>query len=128
MADRTASARGFTLIEIMVALAVFSLAALALIRLETSTIRGVSMIDATAAANMVARNVAIDAATAARAPTRGTATGREANGGSVWTWTRTVAPTGNTQVLRIDVAVADRAGRVLARATLIRPPTAGALS
>ncbi|WP_333994239.1 type IV pilus modification PilV family protein [Sphingomonas sp. 22R3R2A-7] len=32
--------RGFTLIEIMVALAVFSLAAMALVRLESATIRG----------------------------------------------------------------------------------------
>ena len=39
--------RGFTLIEIMVALAVFSLAALALVRLESATIRGAAILDET---------------------------------------------------------------------------------
>jgi general secretion pathway protein I len=113
---------GFTLIEIMVALAVFSLAVLALIRLESGTIRGVSIIDATAGANLVARNVAVEAVTDAQPPTLGTASGREANGGRTWAWTRTVTPTGNTQVLRVDVSVADPRGTVLARATLVRPP------
>ena len=66
---------GFTLIEMMVALAVFSLAALALIRLEGATIRGAATLDTTLMAQTVARNVAFDALTDARPPTIGTATG-----------------------------------------------------
>lgn len=115
--------RGFTLIEIMVALAVFGLAAMALIRLEGATIRGASVIDRTLLAQMVARNVAIDAVTAAQPPATGTTRGVEANGGASWTWTRTVAPTGNTRIVRVDVSVADPQGRVLSRLTMIRPPT-----
>ena len=49
---------GFTLIEIMVALAVFSLAVLALLRLETATIRGARVLDDSLVAGIVARNVA----------------------------------------------------------------------
>ena len=45
----------------LVALAVFSLAAMALVRLESTTIRGASILDETLVAQMVARNVAIDA-------------------------------------------------------------------
>ena len=113
--------RGFTLIEILVALAVFSLAALALIRLESASIRGVAMLNRTLVANMVARNVALDALTEARAPTLGPSGGTEANGGQVWRWTRRVTPTGDARIVRIDVAVAAPSGQVVGRATMVRP-------
>ena len=113
--------RGFTLIEIMVALAVFSLAAMALVRLENATIRGASILDETLVAQMVARNVAIDAVTAAQPPTAGRVTGVETNGGQAWTWTRQVSALGGSSVLRIDVAVADRTGTQLGRLTMVRP-------
>ena len=80
-------------------------------------------VDGAMAANLVARGVAEEAVGDVRPPTLGTAAGQQRNGGRVWRWTRTVAPTGNTQVLRVDVAVADTTGVVRARATLIRPPT-----
>ena len=113
--------RGFTLIEILVALAVFSLAALALIRLETASVRGVEVLGRTMLADMVARNVALDAVTDARTPTLGPSGGTEANGGRVWRWTRTVTPTGNPRIVRIDVAVQGTTAQVLGRATMVRP-------
>jgi general secretion pathway protein I len=115
--------RGFTLIEVMVALTVFGLAALALIRLEGATIRGAATLDRTLMAQMVARNVAIEAVTEGQAPAPGQTRGVEVNGGLRWTWTRAVTPTGNAQVVRVDVAVADAQGRVLSRLTMVRPPT-----
>ena len=112
---------GFTLIEILVALAVFSLVALALIRLETASITGAAVLDRTLVANMVARNVALDAVTQAQLPTAGQSAGVEADGGRAWRWTRTVAPTGDARIVRIDVAVAGPNGQVLGRATMVRP-------
>ena len=113
---------GFTLIEIMVALAVFSLAALALLRLESATIRGAAILDSTVAAGMVAQSVAVDAMTSAQPPAAGSQRGSDANGGHRWAWTRNVSAIGDGQVMRIDVAVADpRGGSVLARATMVRP-------
>jgi general secretion pathway protein I len=120
--SRRASA-GFTLIEIMVALAVFSLAALALIRLEGQTIRSTGVVRSTLLAQMVARNVAIDAVTAAQPPVRGTTSGVEQNGGLAWRWTRTVAPIGDGDVQRVDVQVADPSGATLGRMTMVRAPT-----
>ena len=117
---------GFTLIEIMVALAVFSLAAMALVRLESATIRGASILDETLVAQMVARNVAIDAVTAAQPPTAGRVTGVETNGGQAWTWTRQVSALGGSQVFRIDVSVADRSGTQLGRLTMVRPASRSA--
>ncbi|THG37766.1 type II secretion system minor pseudopilin GspI [Sphingomonas olei] len=121
-APRRGGSAGFTLIEVMVALAVFSLAALALIRLEGATIRSTALLGDTVVAQMVARNVAIDAVTSARAPALGRAAGVEQNGGRAWRWVREVRPTGDARILRIDVAVADAQRRPLGRLTMIRPP------
>lgn len=114
---------GFTLIEMMVALVVFSLAAMALIRLEGATIRGAGTLDSTLIAQMVARNVAIEAMTDAQPPAIGSANGVEQNGGRNWSWTRLTQPTGDARILRIDVAVADTAGTVQGRLTVVRPAT-----
>ncbi len=115
---------GFTLIEIMVALAVFSLAAMALVRLESATIRGAAILDETVVAQMVARNVAIAGVTDPQAPALGRTTGAEVNGGRRWKWTRIVSGTGDARVVRIDVAVANAGGRTTGRMTMVRPPTA----
>ena len=117
---------GFTLLEILVALAVFSLAALALIRLESASVRGVVTLDRTLVANMVARNVALDAVTDARLPVRGTSAGVEVNGGRPWRWTRLVVPTGDPRIVRIDVAVQAANGQVVGHAIMVRPPDAEA--
>ena len=121
MTDDAAGEGGFTLIEIMVALAVFSLAVLALLRLETATIRGASTLDDSLVAGLVARNVANDAISEARPPVAGRTAGSEVNGGRSWNWVRNVRPTGNTSIVRIDVAVTNRAGQIVGRTTAIRP-------
>ena len=121
-AKRPLAERGFTLIEIMVALAVFSLAVLALIRLESATVRGASILDETLVANLVARNIAIDAVSEASVPTLGMSSGIETNGGRSWAWQRGVFPTGNRAIVRIEVAVRGPGDNVLGRATAVRPP------
>lgn len=123
IATSACAERGFTLLEILVALAVFSLAALALIRLETASVRGAAVLDRTLVANMVARNVALEGVTDARPPTVGQSAGVEANGGQTWRWTRQVTPTGDAKIVRIDVAVQGPSGQVLGRATMVRPAT-----
>jgi len=110
----------------MVALAVFSLAVLALIRLESATVRGASILDETLVANLVARNVAVDAVTEPRVPTLGQSSGVENNGGRSWAWRRGIFPTGNPSIVRIEVSVMGPAGNVLGRATMVRPPDAPA--
>lgn len=112
----------------MVALAVFSLAAMALIRLESATIRGAGILDSTLVAQMVARNVAFEAMTDARPPALGQAQGIERNGGRSWAWTRVTKPTGDARILRIDVAVADAEGNVQGRLTVVRAPTPEAVT
>ena len=117
---------GFTLIEIMVALAVFSLAVLALLRLETATARGASILDDTLVAGLVARNVANEAVSEAEAPAAGRSTGIEVNAGRRWTWQRVVNPTADKSIVRIEVAVIGPSGSVEGRAAAVRPPTLAA--
>lgn len=121
---RNDRAAGFTLIEVMVALLVLGLAALALIRMEGAAIRGAAQVDAAALARIVARNVAIEALTDPRPPAAGQASGIETNGGRAWRWTREVRAIGDGDVWRIDVSVADPSGTVIGRQTLVRAPAA----
>lgn len=116
------AAQGFTLIEMMVALAVFSLAGLALIRLEGATIRSAAIIDDTMMAQIVAHNVAVEAITDLRPPTAGSVSGSETNGGRSWRWQRLSAPIGDQGAMRIDVTVTSAEGATIGRLTVIRPP------
>lgn len=113
---------GFSLIEMMVALAVFALAAMALIRLEGAIIRSASSLDRTMMAQIVARNVAVETLTDAQPPVTGISNGVEDNGGRSWNWQRIAAPLGDQGAVRIDVTVSDTAGTALGRLTVVRPP------
>lgn len=113
---------GFTLIEMMVALAVFSLAAMALIRLEGATIRSTGILDDTLVAEMVARNVAVETITDARPPVTGATRGTETDAGRTWTWTRQSAPLGDQGVMKVDIAVSKDGGRPIGHLTVFRPP------
>lgn len=91
MAEPRAGERGFTLIELLVALTVFSLAALALLRLQGVTLRTAGDLDRRALAAILARNLAIETLTDPAAPAVGRNGGVTENGGRRLAWTRTVA-------------------------------------
>lgn len=120
--------QGFTLIEMMVALIVFSLAAMALIRLEGASFRTVSQVDRSVLANIVARNVAVEALTSAQMPTRGLTEGIEENGGRRWRWSQQASGLGDGNAMRIDVTVADDRGQTAARLMGVRPALAPAVT
>jgi general secretion pathway protein I len=111
---------GFTLIEVVVALAVFSLAALALLRLEGATLSQTAGLADRAIGQLVVRNLAVEILSDPAVPSFGTATGRVVNGGHEWTWTRTVTRTDDVRIARIDLAVADDAGRPRGTLSLAR--------
>jgi len=117
---RSSREGGFTLIEMMVALAVFSLAALAILRLEGATLSSTFQLDRKLMAQTVARNIAVEVLTDPAAPALGKANGVEVNGGRKWRWERRTVRTGDQRVVRVDIAVADEAGQGLAGLTLIR--------
>jgi general secretion pathway protein I len=100
--------RGFTLLEMLVALAVLSLAVLALLRLAGENARTEAVVEARALALVVAENRAIDALTSLLPPALGQTAGAEEQGSRLWRWTRSVRATDDPDILRVDIAVAPR--------------------
>lgn len=104
MADRRGEA-GFTLLEMLVALSVFSLAALALIRLQGVTIRTAADLDSKVLAQMVARNLMVGWQTDPQPPSLGEANGEVENAGQSWRWTREATKLDDQRLMRVDVRV-----------------------
>jgi general secretion pathway protein I len=111
---------GFTLVEMMVALAIFSLAALALLRLEGATVANTARLQDQAMAQIVARNLAVETITDPQPPPLGTQSGEAVNGGRTWSWSRTTAPSPEPRIQMITVAVQSRIGRDSATLTVFR--------
>lgn len=119
MADRRGEA-GFTLLEMLVALAVFSLAALALIRLQGVTIRTAADLDSKVLAQMVARNLMVGWQTDPQPPSLGEANGEVENAGQRWRWTRVAAKLDDQRLMRIDVRVEGQNNPAPAVLTFVR--------
>lgn len=117
---RRSAEHGFTLIELLVALAIFSMAAVALLRLEGVVLASTATLQDRLIGQIVARNVAVLALTDPRPPVYGEVAGGETNAGRAWRWTRIVAPTPETGVQRIDIAVIDDTGRPAGGLTVFR--------
>jgi general secretion pathway protein I len=118
---RRSAENGFTLVEMMVALAIFSLAALALMKLVGVSIASAGTVDRKLIAQIVAENVAVEALADPTAPPLGTTAGVENNGGLPWRWVRRTTRTADIRITRIDIAVADASGRPVATLTVVRP-------
>ncbi|HYN46101.1 MAG TPA: type II secretion system minor pseudopilin GspI [Allosphingosinicella sp.] len=109
---------GFTLIEMLVALAVFSLAALALLRLGGATAANSARLGDQALAQMVAKNLAVETLTDPAPPAFGATAGEAVNAGRRWRWTRNVMRSPEARIQQIEIRVVPEAGGP-GRATLI---------
>ncbi len=118
---RRSAEHGFTLIEMLVALAVFSLAALALLRLEGATLASTAALDDKLVGQIVARNLAVETLTDPLAPTLGVSEGDSENAGRTWHWTRSSTAAGEGAIIRVDIAVTDDARQPVAALTIVRP-------
>lgn len=122
MTGRSMSGRedGFTLIEMLVALAIFSLAALALLRLEGATVANTARLQDQAVAQIVARNIAVEALTDPVAPTLGAQSGETNNARRNWRWTRRVALSPEPRIQQIEISVQSQLGGPGATLTVFR--------
>ena len=105
---------GFTLVELLVALAVFSLAAMALLNLSGENTRSAARVETRTLGGVVAENLAVEAVTAPSIG-EGNTTGQIDLAGRPWRWTRTVVPTDDPDLLRIDIRVATAEGQAAER-------------
>lgn len=119
----TRAEQGFTLLEMLVAMAVLSLGALALLNLAGENTRTAQALEARLFASVVAENRAIEAITATAPPALGAERGTDRMGPEAWRWTRRVSRTGEPGMLRVEVIVAGRDGRTAGEVTAFRSPS-----
>lgn len=118
--SRRPAEHGFTLLETLVALAVFSLAAMALIRLQSVTIRTAADLDSKVSSQIVAHNLMVQLRTDPQAPGLGEADGDVENDGRTWHWTRLAKKTDDARVLQIDLLVQGAPGQSPAALSFVR--------
>lgn len=117
---RRCSARsGFTLIEMLVAMAVFSLAALALLNLAGENTRSATRVETRVLGGVIAENMAVQAFALPNPPAFGETRGQTPMAGRSWTWVQSVTQTAQPGVIRIDVTVLD-GGDTAATLTVFR--------
>jgi general secretion pathway protein I len=120
LAADPAPERGFTLIEVLVALAVFSLAALTLLRLEGATMANARMLEVRTAAEIVAQNRAVEVLTDPTAPSIGTVSGSEMQAGQPWSWVRITTRMPDAGIEQVAIHVASPFGGEAAAITVYR--------
>jgi general secretion pathway protein I len=118
------SEAGFTLIEMMVALVIFSLAALALLRLEGATVSNTARLQDQAVAQIVARNIAVETMTDPVPPAFGREAGQAVNAGRNWNWSRTTDKSPESRIQMITITVQSPTGPEAATLTVFRRGTA----
>ncbi len=109
--SRQAGAGGFTLIEVLVALAVIAVALLALTRTAGLQVQAFDGLRERTLAGWVAANVLAETRLAPTAPSTGRSDGHERLGDRDWRWTREVQPTPEPTIRRIDIRVFAAAAR-----------------
>ena len=114
--------QGFTLIEMLVALTVFSIAALALMRLDVYAISQTSAIADARLADIVARNEAA-LVTTDLVLTLGESRTTATNGGSTFDVVRRITATGDKRLMRVDIAAVQQGGRGRAVLTMVKRVT-----
>ena len=101
---------GFSLLEMMVALAVFAIAALALIKLQGASVAQTAELDQRLYAEIALDNLAVDAITDPLPPALGETSGTIDNGGRRYSWRRVTSKLPDSDMLRIDLAVSAQGG------------------
>lgn len=113
------ASQGFTLVEMLVALAIFAIAAMALMRLNIFLIAQASAIaDARIASLVVDNEIAI--ATTDPGLTIGQSRSTVTNGGHRFDVVRRVSRTDDKRLVRIDIAAVETGGRGRAVLTAVR--------
>ncbi len=98
-------ARGFTLLEILVALAILSIALAAVTALASNQTLSTAHLRDKTLAHWVAMNKIAELQISAEWPSKGKQTGEEEMGRHEWHWVRTVSDTPDERVRQVEVSV-----------------------
>lgn len=99
------SRAGFTLLEVLVALAVVAIALVALVRAASVQVATFDALRERTLAGWVASNVLVETRLAAGLPPIGHSDGRVRLGGRDWRWSREVRVTPDAGIRRIEIRV-----------------------
>ncbi len=116
---RSGTAGGFTLLEILVALAVVAIALSALIGETSRNLENTARLRDHTLAHWVAMNVVAEQHVSGDWPSVGVRKGSNLMAGQEWYWTLTVTATADRNIRRMDVAVFAERRREKAVASLI---------
>jgi type II secretion system protein I len=106
---------GFTLVEVLAALGVFSISAIGLIHLSSETMVGARQVDMRALAEIEANNRMADALTTPPPLPTGVIEGESVQRGRSFDWNRTITPTQENGLYLVEVTVTSpESGQVLA--------------
>ena len=111
---------GFTLIEMLVALSLFAIAALALARLDAFSLSTANALKGNSMTRLVAENEAALVMSDASFQAEGEQRFERLNGGMTFTVTRTITPTPNPNLARVDIAVTPMDGTGTSTLTVVR--------
>ena len=117
---RFADDQGFSLIELLVAVAILSLAAVTMLESQTQAVGMTSQVEQRALASIVAENRLNLALGLKDEPVPGTRTGTEEQMGVRFNWHETVRPTPGADLTLIQVSVSVTGGQELATLTGFR--------
>lgn len=109
LVTRLRSRRGFTLLEVLVALLLLSLAMVALVRAAGLEARALAQQQDATVAQWVASNVLAETRLAGRPPAQGQIEGESEMAGRVWRWQIEARATDEPDLIRLDVRVYDPA-------------------
>ena len=105
---------GFSLIEALVALAVFAMAGVGLVQLQTHSLQTLSQVETRALADIVAQNALVEIVAGAVPPAPGERATNERFAGRDWQIITQVTPVGG--MLRVSVAVSAPSAAPVTRA------------
>lgn len=109
--------KGFTLLEVLIAMLVIGIALLALARTADGQLRQLQHLRQSTLAHWVADNTITRARLSPQPLSGGVSSGRESMGGQDFRWDLQVAPSPDPAVWRLDVVVFDADGNSVGQAT-----------
>ena len=112
--------RGFSLIELLVALAIVALIAAGLLNLAGESTRTAAHLETRVIAAIVADNLAADALLADAGTLARPSDGTTRVASRDWRWQRRATPAGEASMLRIDIEVTDQDGQLAGQAWVFR--------
>ena len=115
--------RGFTLLEVLVAMAIVAVALMGLVRMASSSVDNSTAMRERSLALWVAQNRIVHLRMQQAWPSPGDTAGEVEMGGQHWQWRQNVSKTPDAKVRKVSVRVHDEAGRSrnLLVAYLVRP-------